>query len=206
MSPHTLLTLYLAASVLTLMMALVQQAISAFQNRKGRALLDLRPAPDTTQGRWIKRTMIAPLAALAVVALWPVGLWLLIVRLYRLCRQTVPGPEDDAGHADIEEPFDTALSDFRPRSDHLVERLTRAAIEQRETVTDPLNAAPPLPFGHLNRRWQAFADQLDPGDELWSFESPHVTAFGTLEVRCGYARMRRGQVLDGMTAERTREA
>ena len=206
MSPHTLLTLYLAAGVLTLTMALIQQLVALVRNRRFRALLNPTEAPHTARRRWITRTLVAPLAALAVIALWPIGVWLMGCSLYRLARLALPARRDDTQHADPDTPFDTALSDFRPRSEHLVERLTRAAIEQRETVTDPLNAAPPLPFGHLNRRWQTFADQIAPGDELWSFESPHVTPFGTLEVRRGYARMRRGQVLDGMTTERTREA
>jgi hypothetical protein len=58
---------------------------------------------------------------------------------------------------------------FKVSKSDLVEKLSRAEIETREQVFDPLNAVPNLPFGHLNGVWQSFVDGLEPDCELWSF-------------------------------------
>jgi hypothetical protein len=58
---------------------------------------------------------------------------------------------------------------FKVSKSDLLERLSRAEIETREQVFDPLHAVPNLPFGHLNGVWQSFVDGLEPGGELWSF-------------------------------------
>lgn len=89
-----------------------------------------------------------------------------------------------------------------PTHEHLIERMTREAIEARERVTDPLGAVPEVPFGHLNMLWQAFTDGIEAGDELWRFEARIVSEWETVAVHRGYARLRNGQVLRYITTEK----
>jgi hypothetical protein len=211
MSPGTMLKLYLAAGVLTLVVGLAQYLISSVRNRESEALLKLTQASGTVAPGMVERWVVGPIAALAIVALWPVAVGILIAdlcRFLRLAFQRAPGRMGKSGldvGTDIDLPFEASLSTFRPKSEQLVKRLTRAAIEQRETVIDPLGAAPVRPFGHLHARWQGFVGDIKDGDELWSFEATHVTTFDRIEVRRGYARVHHGRVLDAITVERMRE-
>ena len=76
---------------------------------------------------------------------------------------------------------------------HLLERLAVEEVEARETVFDPLGAAPNLPFGHLHAAWRAFVDGLAEGDELWSFSADWQTGWGNMERRAGYVLVREGE-------------
>ena len=67
----------------------------------------------------------------------------------------------------------------------LVEKLSRAEIETREQVVDPLHAVPNLPFGHLNGVWQSFVDGLEPDCELWSFRGRWKTEYRDWQMQ-GY--------------------
>lgn len=42
----------------------------------------------------------------------------------------------------------------------LIETLTISSIEQQQIYSDPLNAVPPIPFGHLHDAWQRFCQTL----------------------------------------------
>ena len=76
---------------------------------------------------------------------------------------------------------------------HLLEQVSVEDVEARETVFDPLGAAPNLPFGHLHAAWRAFVDQRTEGDELWSFSADWRTGWGNLERRAGYVLVRAGE-------------
>lgn len=52
--------------------------------------------------------------------------------------------------------------------------------------TDPLKAAPELPFGHLNAAWKEFLNGQADGGELWSFSAHWQTTWGRKELRSGY--------------------
>ena len=82
---------------------------------------------------------------------------------------------------------------FRVRRRHLRERLTVQEVEARERVEDPLHAAPALPFGHQNEVWRTLTATLEPGDELWSFDTPWRNSRGRQEIRAGYVAWRRGK-------------
>lgn len=76
---------------------------------------------------------------------------------------------------------------------HLVRRTSIEEAEKQETVVDPLEAVPDLPFGFLNRQWEHFKAHILPGDQLWSFsarwEQPRF-----VETRQGYAILRANAV------------
>ena len=80
--------------------------------------------------------------------------------------------------------------EFVVQRQHLQERLSLQEIEMREMVTDPLNAVPELPFGHLHTAWKAFLDVYTDRDELWSFTALWQSPWGTTEHRAGYVFVR----------------
>lgn len=77
-----------------------------------------------------------------------------------------------------------------PRLKH---RVCLEEVVVREVVSDPLRAAPDLPFGFLNPHWSAFLSRMDLDDELWAFEE----AAGVCEgPKRGYAIVRGGEMID----------
>lgn len=76
---------------------------------------------------------------------------------------------------------------FRVTREALIEPLTVEVIEARELVSDPLNAVPFLPFGHLNEVWCQLKSELKPGDQLWSFRKYWQDDCGRPDLRAGYA-------------------
>lgn len=83
---------------------------------------------------------------------------------------------------------------FAITSPDLIELFTVEAIEQREMVSDPLNAVPNVPFGHLNQAWKDFIAELGTGDQLWSFSSTWDLSFGGQELKKGYVIVTHGSI------------
>lgn len=83
----------------------------------------------------------------------------------------------------------------------LTECMTLEAIEQREIYRDPLNAVPPVPFGHLHDAWQRFRQRVQDEDQLWAFSIDtdgdqgldYLKRRGLVE---GYALFREGEICD----------
>jgi len=86
--------------------------------------------------------------------------------------------------------------EFAVEPQNLEERLSVQDIETREMVTDPLNAAPELPFGHMNAGWKEFLAEHNTNDELWSFsavwQSDWDLAWGFKKLRSGYVIVKDG--------------
>ena len=120
----------------------------------------------------ILNNIVAPvLAAILVVAVWPVAIYMKVKEMLQK-KESYVSPEE---------------REFAVEREHLLERLTVQEIEMREVVTDPLKAAPDLPFGHLNAAWHEFLQGKPDGAELWSFSAQWQTTWGRKEQRCGYA-------------------
>jgi hypothetical protein len=118
----------------------------------------------------ILNNVVAPvLAAILVVAVWPVAVYMKVKEMLK--------KKDGAG---VEEE-----REFAVERQHLLERLTVQEVEKREVVTDPLKAAPELPFGHLNGAWKEFLNGKPDGGELWSFSARWQTTWGRKELRSG---------------------
>jgi hypothetical protein len=159
------------------------------------AQLDPNPTLLRRVGRWLE---YEGLPALLSILLWPVRLFNLLK-----ARLTKPNPESKR----LRTLFDDYPA-FELKTQDLVERLTVEQIEQRELVDDPLHAVPPVPFGFLHESWQALRAQLQPGDELWSFDARRtVTWYGVNygERRTGYAIVRNGQPVASMLTMDRRE-
>ena len=82
---------------------------------------------------------------------------------------------------DVEPAFAVSKAD-------LLMRFSRAEIEERERVDDPLRAVPADPFGHLHGVWHKFIDGLAPDWELWSFESRWKTPYRDYQMQGYVAR------------------
>lgn len=125
----------------------------------------------------IVKNIVAPvLTAAVVIAAWPVGVYLKVRSIFQ---------KKESSRLPVE-------SEFAVASEHLLERLTVEAIQQREIVIDPLGAVPELPFGHLNAAWRAFLQVKADDAELWSFAADWQSTWGGKEQRCGYVVVQNG--------------
>jgi hypothetical protein len=128
---------------------------------------ELNPERKTLRYRVLGNVVAPALAALLVLAVWPVAL--VMVLKDRLTSRAASTSKQESvsagGRGDLfgrERVFEVTHGD-------LLERLTIADIERRERVIDPLSAVPDLPFGHLSAIWKSFVDDAPADSELWSF-------------------------------------
>ena len=161
-------------------LAVVYGAHHLTKKKESDSLRDLLEAvnPDRKKLSYrILNNFVAPvLAAILVVVVWPVAIYLKVKELFQK-KESYVSPEE---------------LEFAVESEHLLERLTVEEIERLEVITDPLKAAPDLPFGHLNAAWQEFLQGKADGVELWSFSTQWQTTWGRKELRCGYAVVQDG--------------
>lgn len=75
--------------------------------------------------------------------------------------------------------------EFKVTKADLLQKLSLAGIEANERVLDPLQAVPDLPFGHLNKVWQAYVNGLEQESELWSFRGRWKTQYRDWQMQ-GY--------------------
>lgn len=126
--------------------------------------------------RILNQFVASALAAVAVVVVWPVAVYMRGKNM--LSKQEASAPKD--------------AREFAVTRAHLHEPLTIPQIEARAAVADPLGAVPKLPFGHLNAAWKIFIAGVAADDELWSFTAPWQTTWGRKEIRAGYVVVRDG--------------
>ena len=88
-----------------------------------------------------------------VVFLWPVLLALIV---WAALTRKADGPDEER---------------FTVPESGLIEVLTRAEIESRELVDDPLGVTPHLPFGHLNPVWRTLLEGMTPESTIWTFST-----------------------------------
>lgn len=121
--------------------------------------------------------LVAPIfACLFVIVAWPIA-------LYMKGKDILSNGKDRKVPERIE---------FAVSPQNLQTELTVAQVEARETVIDPLGAAPMSPFGHLNAVWKDFLDGLAEGDQIWSFSAQWQPKWGQPELRSGYVLVRHG--------------
>ena len=169
---------YLGIGVAVL--AVVYGAHQLTKEKESESLRELLEAvnPDRKKLSFrILNNLVAPvLAAILVVAVWPVAVYMKVKEMLK--------KKDGAG---VEEE-----REFAVERQHLLERLTVQEVEKREVVTDPLKAAPELPFGHLNGAWKQFLNGKPDCGELWSFSARWQTTWGRKELRSGYVMVQNG--------------
>lgn len=137
-------------------------------------LSDLMLAADPRRDKWwwkpLNKVIVPILAALMVLVVWPVA-------IYWKAKEMI-----EARNVKEADP----PKEFAVTRDHLLKRWSVGDIEMNEIVSDPLGAAPRLPFGHINRAWETFKQSIQDGDQLWSFSAPWTSDWGRNEVRDGY--------------------
>jgi len=172
--------LYWYLGIGTVVLVIVYGAHHLTKEKESDSLRDLLEAvnPDRKKLSYrILNNIVAPvLAAILVVSVWPVAIYMKVKEMFQK-KESYASPEE---------------REFAVEREHLLERLTVKEIEMREVVTDPLKAAPDLPFGHLNAAWQEFLQGKADLAELWSFSAQWQTTWGRKELRCGYAVVQDG--------------
>lgn len=146
------------------------------------SLSDLLQAADPRRDRWwwkpLNNLVVPILAAVMVLTVWPIA-------IYWKAKEMI-----DARRIKNEEPHKA----FAVTEGHLQKQWTTAEIEASETVVDPLDAAPRIPFGHLKPAWETFKQSIQDGDQLWAFSAPWTSEWGRKEVRDGYV-IQRGETI-----------
>jgi len=169
---------YLGAGALVFVLALGLKRLAGKSELE--LLLDSLSADSPKReklGYRIQVDIVAPvLTALVVVVLWPVGLFMKAKDLL------IKASDGDTNYYDPDREFVVQHADLQ-------ERLSIAEIEATAYITDPLNAVPQLPFGHLYPAWEALVDSMGPDDTVWSFSTlwPYC---GLRELRVGYVVVR----------------
>lgn len=79
---------------------------------------------------------------------------------------------------------------FEVKPEDLLTKQSISEIEEAEIVYDPLNAAPEIPFGHLNQAWNQFKNKIQTRDEIWSFSVMFKPEYGDEHIRSGYVFVR----------------
>ncbi len=180
---------YLSLGVLLLIGLLAERRP---RERDGPSLVELMEAADPArQSLWyrLRSDILAPgLTGLLVVLAWPGALlWTAKIKLERwLQDRSITARE--------------ASRIFAVKRGDLVEEVEVATVEAKETVFDPLGAAPAVPFGFLNPQWQAFLAKGTAADAVWSFRAVRDGDWGLLDERTGYALVRHRKVVAFMVA------
>ena len=175
----TYLTAYLAFGAFIAATYYIAQKISERRTSLGisRELsAALFPDRHTLRYRLVNH-VVGPLVAAVIVAIaWPIAL-VMQARVW-LGR--------DEGESVATEPDPQS----RILKEHLLERLSPDEVERRELVSDPLDAVPNVPFGHLHARWMEFRAALGPEDEIWSFSARGESGWNRTQERIGYVVVR----------------
>lgn len=144
------------------------------KSRDVRDLAEMIQAVDPDRNRWWWKPMnnvVVPILAVAfVLTIWPIEIY------WRANARRIKNEEPP--------------KEFVVTKDHLQKQWTVAEIESAETVVDPLDAAPRIPFGHLNPAWETFKQSIQGSDQLWAFSAPWTSEWGRKEVRGGYVILR----------------
>jgi hypothetical protein len=155
---------------------------------------DLMLALDSRADRWwwkpINKVVVPTLAALAVLVFWPAAI---VLKAKELIVARHPA------HVELPKEFAVTQS-------HLRRQWAVAEIEAAEVVVDPLDAAPRIPFGHLNPAWEAFKQSLLVDDQVWSFSARWEPRWGPEEIREGYVALRGDTIGSHFLTRRSRIA
>lgn len=68
-------------------------------------------------------------------------------------------------------PYNSNEPRFTCQKDSLIMQVEPLEVEAANYVADPLGRVPNTPFGHLHQGWINLLAQLEPTDQLWSFQT-----------------------------------
>jgi len=111
---------------------------------------------EKTFGDRIKKTMMWFGSVILFCLIWPIAL---VIAAHATFIDT-PAP-----HYNSDEPS------FTCQKDSLIKQVNPLEVEEASYISDPLGRVPNLPFGHLHQGWINLLAQLEPTDQLWSFQT-----------------------------------
>jgi len=105
---------------------------------------------------------------------------------------------------DIDSNIEIPSAQFRCSPQFLIAKQTVQEAEQENSHADP--DIPPIPFGHLNKAWLRFINEIAPNEELWSFFIPngqceYFKGQDIVGQISGYARIKDGQIVGEFLVE-----
>lgn len=172
---------YLAIGAVVLVIIYVAHLIS--RKRESEFVRDMKDALYPERRKWRYRLLntlvVPPLAALLVLAVWPVVFYMKGKELWEAKAASTPSEAEKT---------------FAVTEEDLLERLSVQKIEARERIEDPMGAVPDRPFGHLNAAWLKFKASMEPTDSLSSFSARWSTKWGRKEILAGYVIVRDGRI------------
>jgi len=133
----------------------------------------------------VKEALVVPIALMGIVLCWPIFIYMVFEGV--LIRR----PKKNCG---IREKV------FATQGKYLKSKLSVEDVEANSYYADPLDAVPHVPFGHLNQGWNQFIENLEDGDELWSFLIPKGALIGehnfaAAENMSGYSILRNNKTI-----------
>jgi hypothetical protein len=166
---------YLVIGVASLIVILITHLASRQRESEFvRGMKDaFHPERKTWRYRILNDFVVIPLAALAVVIVWPIAFYMKGKDIWG---------EKETPLTDFKE----AKKEFAVAQADLVETLSMQEIESRESISDPMGGVPEAPFGHLNVAWLKFKAQLEPTDYLSSFSARWENSWGEEDILTGY--------------------
>lgn len=186
--------LYLAVGAVMLLVIYVHHRLTRVERSDWvqAALRASDPERHTLRYRLMSDFVAPALTAIFILSLWPAALTIAASWRWTAWREEhqLKVRKDGQGS---QEPIEMS---------ELIERFSIESIEARETIHDPLQAAPATPFGHLGATWVAFRSQLMPQDELWSFAAVRADEWGFQTETSGYAAVRDGAIAAHLVSRR----
>jgi hypothetical protein len=182
------LYIYLSIGAIALIILLIQalrSMPSSFARNLMRALGHKKSIKEIAQD-W----MVYIFASIAVLIGWPGFLiWLVI--------------DKKSKAKDLEW---QKLPNFTCSLEFLLRQVSIEKAESENYIEDPLGYTPNVPFGHLNKAWQIFIENLESDDEIWFFEIPKGSKVGKYQIKTeseirGYAILRQNQIIDELLIE-----
>lgn len=170
-----LIVLYLAIGLPVALILYITRLPETESLKRMKKTLAIAHGIQETWGDQLINKVLGPmLAAAFVIVAWPIVIYLRWKNATHFKKME---------EALVEEEFHVQPND-------LLAQMSIREIELLEMVSDPLGAAPNLPFGHLNPVWGKLKSAIRAGDEIWTFSTRWESKFFNAEIREGYAIVR----------------
>jgi hypothetical protein len=133
----------------------------------------------------LREKLVIPGALLLITVCWPIAIYMAVKDLIV--------KKMNSDEKENEYPYIA-------RPQYLLEECNIGQIEAENIYSDPFNGVSSLPFGHMNKAWVEFINQLSQEGKLHRFKTPKNTPFGEYgelleEAVEGYAITRNGQIV-----------
>ncbi len=168
---------YLVIGVISLVIIYTSHHLSKDKGLKfsvDEILDSLDPKRRTLSYRILNNFIAPAMAAILIVIAWPAAIYMKVTEI--LETKAMAAQEIDKEEA----------KKFKVSRADLIEELSISQIELSETVRDPLNSVPNLPFGHFNTKWLEFVNSVSTNDVLWSFCTSWTSDWGSQKTVSGY--------------------